>query len=1542
MQTDIASLVLKVDALQVKEGETALYKFTVAGKQAEDQVKRTASSVDVLTRLYRDLGIAATAYKVLDQVKEMTMLNARYQELGVVQGVVGRNAGYTAEQMEQAARGMQKLGISMLESRNTTVQLAQAQINLADAGRLARVAQDTAVIGNINSSEALQRMVYGIKSGQLEVLRTIGINVNFEQSYKKLADELNKTTAALTEKEKMQARENAVLEEGAKLNGAYEASMGTAGKQIRSMTRYLEDLKVMRGEVFNEALTVAVMAFVDQLKEANHETQELSRNGNLKQWGTDVADTLAFVADSLLSVKALIGIVTQGIGAVAAKAAIKWDNSLGSDERNRMLANIDAEYDAYVNGQLNLTHALRDSLATRRAAHAKDVTDRLKLDAEYAEKSLIVQKAYAGYSIEIQRAAQLSLAQAMYPQGFPTEAKDNSPTGVPTSKSVDKVKEFVSALEKEAAALGRSTEEKKLNEAIQLKVTGATMAHVQALILEMSQYQLAEEQARTRAELRNKEYSDIVKFQEAENLRLIEVGNAADKAVEAARAEYQQYGLTKSAVLSLTLAKMEDALKTKTYGTAAYDSLQRQINAQKELISIASSTEIRDASLKAAKEIGDEWNRLTGQVEQSLSDALMNGFTSGKGFAQSFVDSVTAMFKTMVLRPGASATVGGITGSLGLGSTASSAASSLGSLSNIGSVFSGASSIGNFAGTTMANITGTGLDGFLATNAAFGTAIESGVSAAMSGLMTAAPYLAAIAAVYMIAKKLDHSGTPHTGAGTSYSAADGVQQASSGASGAGLFSTGIDYDSATEQMTTKLATSMVGVLDATAVAFGKTAGYQVALSYADDKSKDGAYAAVAISKLGELISSWGVWKGNGQVLPDGEAGTAEFLSRATSDMRSAIMGIIPGWAKSMLDQVPVGATLEELSTAISAINSTKTALDSMGNALKGFSSLSDEAITKLLAASGGIANLTSEASSYYQNFYSEDEKRANSFDQIRQTLAAVNVVLPDTDKLTHNWLRTEVERNQALGTSGMDAVAALLSVNEAFNALVPAADAAATASSTVSEAMQRLQEETSSLQDELFLAQGGDQRTIDIRGLSEAEVAVYDYNASIRSQISDLSDAAEANRIANENRIASEQRIANERQGLQDQLDSLTMTSTQLLDKQRNALDASNQALFDQVQAATAAAEAEQAQAEITRAIASERQSLQDQLDELTMSATELLDKQRNALDESNRSLFDQIQAVTAATKASEEEQAAREQAARDAEQAAKAAQDAINRAAEAAAQAAAQVAQQRDGLWKQYLTAIGDTAALRKLELEALDPSNRALQEQIWMLEDQKKMLDEQQKAAEEAATAAQQMKSAWASLTDSLLDEVRRIRGLIGESSGAGYASLQAQFAIATAQTRAGDQEAAKLLPGLSQGLLSAYESTATTLVDLQRLRALTANSLEQTATLVAGGTGAVAPVVETSGGRSRGTAVGINRDTTYTVTPAAPAYGLADMVVELRGEIAALKGEVKGLRDEAKTTSETIAINTGKSARLAQKWDDIGLPITTETDLAAVYGA
>jgi hypothetical protein len=99
-------------------------------------------------------------------------------------------------------------------------------------------------------------------------------------------------------------------------------------------------------------------------------------------------------------------------------------------------------------------------------------------------------------------------------------------------------------------------------------------------------------------------------------------------------------------------------------------------------------------------------------------------------------------------------------------------------------------------------------------------------------------------------------------------------------------------------------------------------------------------------------------------------------------------------------------------------------------------------------------------------------------------------------------------------------------------------------------------------------------------------------------------------------------------------------------------------------------------------------------------------------------------------------------------------------------------------------------------------------------------------------AATAADTLTSAWKSLTDAMMDEVKKIRGIIDPSNPQNFATAQGAFTTATAQARAGDQTAAGKLPQLAEDLLTIAESQATSALELTRIRALTANSLEATA--------------------------------------------------------------------------------------------------------------
>lgn len=223
----------ELNALSKTLGGTG-QEFTKAAKSARELCLN-------MTTLYIEAAKVAALKAIWDGFKGAFDLAARYETLGVVVHQVGKVAGYSAVQVDANVSSLRRMGIAGVEARKTLTQLMQAQVDIAKAPGLARVAQDAAVIGGTNSSEAFETMVHGIQSAQTEVLRTIGINVNFEQSYAKMAASLGKTTAELTEQEKTQARLNAVMEAGEKISGSYEAAMTTLGKQISSLTRIQND-----------------------------------------------------------------------------------------------------------------------------------------------------------------------------------------------------------------------------------------------------------------------------------------------------------------------------------------------------------------------------------------------------------------------------------------------------------------------------------------------------------------------------------------------------------------------------------------------------------------------------------------------------------------------------------------------------------------------------------------------------------------------------------------------------------------------------------------------------------------------------------------------------------------------------------------------------------------------------------------------------------------------------------------------------------------------------------------------------------------------------------------------------------------------------------------------------------------------------------------------------------------------------------------------------------------------------------------------------
>ena len=423
--------------------------------------------------------------------------------------------------------------------------------------------------------------------------------------------------------------------------------------------------------------------------------------------------------------------------------------------------------------------------------------------------------------------------------------------------------------------------------------------------------------------------------------------------------------------------------------------------------------------------------------------------------------------------------------------------------------------------------------------------------------------------------------------------------------------------------------------------------------------------------------------------------------------------------------------------------------------------------------------------------------------------------------------------------------------------------------------------------------------------LDQSVVANATYTASLIALQATVNEVAPAFGELN-TVIRDSKDILAERAALQDELNQLTMTEAQLYDLKKAKIDQSNHDVLESIRVA-----------ELQRSINAEAKGLQDELNQLTLSEVQLNDLKRDSLYAGNQALFDSVQAAKAAN------------------------------AAVAAFNSSMQgLGNTRFDLENQLLSAQGkdpevqqrtrarDLAELTKglSETDALVVTqaydyNEGLKQQIKTQQEANEAAQRAaeatanaaQQAADNAAQAASQIKQAWQSITDSLFNEIARIKGLLVGDGSVGFANAQQQFSSASLLARAGDQNAAKSLPELSQLVLSLAEGQATTLTELRRIQGRTAASLTQTATGLSGQYGLQVPAYASGGSYNGGLAlVGEQGPEIINFRQAGQVYNAgqtAEMLTNSNSTLAAkldtLNNEVAMLRFETRAT----ASNTSK---------------------------
>lgn len=266
-------------SVELRDGSGALATFEAASNKANSALRGIRSAGTEAAQGFNIAGSSMTGAvvkgellvsaikQVLSALKEATvgasLYAARTETLLVTTDTLSKVNRLNGDAVRYVVENVKTLGITTQEANSTIQTMIFAQLDLAKATDLARLSQNAAIIQGQNSSEALQGIIHGIVTRQPEVLRTYGIVVNFEQEFIKAARTLGHE---LSSNEKTQLAMNVVLREGAKITGAYEAAMGTAGKQLTSLKRYVDEAKNAVGKEFTPVVALAVGGLADLAK----------------------------------------------------------------------------------------------------------------------------------------------------------------------------------------------------------------------------------------------------------------------------------------------------------------------------------------------------------------------------------------------------------------------------------------------------------------------------------------------------------------------------------------------------------------------------------------------------------------------------------------------------------------------------------------------------------------------------------------------------------------------------------------------------------------------------------------------------------------------------------------------------------------------------------------------------------------------------------------------------------------------------------------------------------------------------------------------------------------------------------------------------------------------------------------------------------------------------------------------------------------------------------------------------------------------------
>jgi hypothetical protein len=266
----VGNVLQQLDPVFMQVGQNAGYMGSAFREATENMAAVAAVKSSSIVKSLTMVKIAAAAVVgvFLGIIVSTGKLAAEITTLTMTMKVVAQNTGYNVKEVEKLVGVLEDTGITTREATGALTQFMRAKLPLNwydpiqkatySIQDLARAAQETAVAVGENSSDTFNRFIDFINTGNSTLLNTVGIMRNANPMYEEYAKSIGKASKALTENEKKMALVSGLIKETASLHGVYTEAMKSASKQLSSMTRLIEQLRVEWGRYFEPIIATAI------------------------------------------------------------------------------------------------------------------------------------------------------------------------------------------------------------------------------------------------------------------------------------------------------------------------------------------------------------------------------------------------------------------------------------------------------------------------------------------------------------------------------------------------------------------------------------------------------------------------------------------------------------------------------------------------------------------------------------------------------------------------------------------------------------------------------------------------------------------------------------------------------------------------------------------------------------------------------------------------------------------------------------------------------------------------------------------------------------------------------------------------------------------------------------------------------------------------------------------------------------------------------------------------------------------------------------